>query len=394
MYISSKLLGSVATRKMNEKIDTIDLDWNKFFYNLLFSDHFILDSVRLREIPFLLRQFGYLEVRSLLIDNSFSMRCDTYNLGFRIENPIHDFQYPVFAVDVQDRDQYIQGCLKETGFQDELEGYIHIGEKVKLLDLVQEKLLLPPKDPCKAIYESFSREIKNSDKHLKFLIQKELSLVVGQQVSVEEIKLKVNVVDSVIYVVENNLKNFGLNDRNAHNLIGKCISLLGNKHCKLFKAENDEAIGCYNEQEQHILEDSFKFLARQLNVQNQLQSFERVIDIAGLPSLTNISELRISKLLEIRETYEWVSFRKWISEIRDWSSQDIHKELQHKTSRLIALAGGSTGKLIGRIISFGSLFMEPISAALVEVFPWLVKKVTSPKGHIVFLYRDYPSVFK
>jgi len=210
MYISSKLLGSVATRKMNEKIDTIDLDWNKFFYNLLFSDHFILDSVRLREIPFLLRQFGYLEVRNLLLDSSFSMRCDTYNLGFRIENPVHGFHYPVFAFDVQDRAQYIQGCLKESGFQDGLEGYIHAGERVKLLELVQEKLLLSPKDPCKGIYDSFSQEIKSNDKHLKLLIQNELSLCVEKHVSIEEIDLEVNLVDSVVCVVKNNLKKFGL----------------------------------------------------------------------------------------------------------------------------------------------------------------------------------------
>jgi hypothetical protein len=394
MYISARLLGSIATRKMDKEVDTIEVDWNKFFYNILFADHFILDSVRLREVPFLVRQFGYLEVRNLLLTKSLSIRCDTYNLGFRIENPTHRFHYPVFGIDVPDRNQYIQGCLNENGFQDGLEGYIHKGEKIELLNLIQEKLLPPPKEPLKPIYEAFSREVIQNHQYLKLLIQQQVYSVTGKEPRTEAIDLEVKIIEPEIYKIKNNLSSLGLNKDVAHKLIGNCISLLSNKHHRLFKANYDEAIGCYNEQEQHILEDSFRYLARQLNVENHIRSFERVIEIACLPGLANIDTLRISKLLEIRNSSEWVSFRKWISEISDWSSQDIQKELQHKSSRLVALAGGTTGKAIGRIINFGALFLEAAPAALIEVFPWLVRKITSPKGHVVFLYRDYPSIFK
>ena len=67
MYISNRIIGSVAQRHINEEIDTIQIDWNKLFYNILFSDHYIMESVRLREIPFLVRKFGYLETRALLL---------------------------------------------------------------------------------------------------------------------------------------------------------------------------------------------------------------------------------------------------------------------------------------------------------------------------------------
>lgn len=46
MYISARLLGSIATRKMDKEVDTIEVDWNKFFYNILFADHFILRVVQ------------------------------------------------------------------------------------------------------------------------------------------------------------------------------------------------------------------------------------------------------------------------------------------------------------------------------------------------------------
>ena len=52
MYVSNRIIGSVAQRHINKEIDTIQIDWNKLFYNILFSDHYIMESIRLREVPF------------------------------------------------------------------------------------------------------------------------------------------------------------------------------------------------------------------------------------------------------------------------------------------------------------------------------------------------------
>lgn len=394
MHISERLIGCVAKRIMDKNIDTVEIDWNKLLYNILFAEHFVLDSIRLREIPFLVRRFGYLEVRNLLLSNIISVRSDTYNLGILIENPKHKFHYPIIGFDVDNRNQYLQGCLNEIGFKDDLEGYIREIDRIELVNMVQNKILPTPKDPLKKFYDSFSHELNSDNLSLKMLMQLELLAITKKQIPLEKIYLSVKMLEQNVCKIENNISNFSVSSNIAHGLIGKCISLLSRKHLRLFKMENDQALGCYSEQEQYVVENSLRFLTRQLNLENHIKASQRIIEIAGLPQLANSDKLKISRLIEIRDTTEWREFRTWISNVIDWSDEEIRKELQHRSSKLFALAGGVTGKMIGRIINLAALFAEPVTAAAIEFFPWLVKKVTNQKGHIVFLYRDYPTIFE
>lgn len=396
MYVSNRIIGSVAQRHINKEIDTIQIDWNKLFYNILFSDHYIMESVRLREIPFLVKKFGYVETRTLLLSGVLSLRCDTYNLGLlNVDNPSHLFHYQSYGIDVDNRSDHLLGCFNESGFQTEMDGYIRDNHKIELIDVVKEKLLTPPEEPLKAICASFRDEIEKDYHTLKKLILREIQIATGLRISIEEIELNVIPLESNQYVITNNIKSrFGINESLGHKLVGKCVLALGKEHVRLYKMETDKAISCYSLEDKGVLENSLGYLSRQMNPDVHMESFERVINLARLPQLVDNNRLSISKLLEIRNSPEWWSFRKWISSVPDLSDKEIRKELEHKSSKLVARVSGGTGKIIGHAINVGSAFLNPIQGIAVTYLPWLAGKLVNPKGHIVFLYKDYPSIFK
>ena len=79
--------------------------------------------------------------------------------------------------------------------------------------------------------------------------------------------------------------------------------------------------------------------------------------------------------------------------VPDLSDEEIVKELQHTSSRLFAKIGSDDRKVIGCLINYGVEALGPLHACAISAFPWLMQKFVQPKGHLMFLYRDYPSLF-
>lgn len=395
MYIPARLIGSVATRIVSKETDTIEFDLNKFIYNILFSDHFIMDSVRLREIPVLVKNFGFLEVRALLLSGILSLRCETYNIGLvNMDNPISSFLYQIKGFDVCNRGDYLQGCFDEASFLQDLDGYIHDSERSELVEIIGTKILNPPDQPLKTIFDSFRIELEKSYLSLMTLVQREILKATAVNVPIEEIEIEVMCKEQDSYLVRNNIERLGINKKLSHKIIGKSILALSMSHIRLFKMNDNEAFACYREDEMPILLNNFRSLSRQLQPLTHVDAFQRVIKLAGLPQLESKNGLKISKILEIRETPEWMSFKQWISTVPNLSDEEIQKELHHRSSKLFARLGGFWGTTVGHIVNIGAAYLlDPTKGLALGYLPWLANKLFCPKGHIMFLYKDYPSIF-
>lgn len=396
MYLTSRILCSVSKRVIEQNKDDIIIDYNKFIYNLFFSEHFILDSIRVREIPYLIRKFGYFEVRDLLNSNDFNLRNDTYSLGLFVENPTRNFCYPVKGIDVVDREKHIEQCLSEKEYTTALKGYVHENERKELIELVNGRILKAPVNQHTPVFESFSNEIKHNLNFVKKILAKSIKEKFGKSIDSSKIVLHVEQIDDEVFLVDNNLLQFGIFEYDSHRLIGNALANTAYKHCNLYKINHDKAIGCYSEDDLSILKDSFQHLASQMNPDKFRDKFERVIDIAGLPQILNSDSIRLSKLLEVKQTAEWNAFKKWISEIDDWDDDRVRLEVNDVSTRLLARAGGTVGKSIGRAISIGGYVDNylAVTEAAINCCTWLANKIVKPKGHVIFLYKDYPRIFK
>lgn len=388
-----RLIGSVSTRIIDKEIDTIQINWNNFFHNVLFSDHYILDSIRLREIPMLVKQFGYWQVRDLLKSEAISLRCEAYNTGIFNLNSSNLFQYNLLGFDSDNTEDYLQGCLGETGFQNDLNDYMPPAEKIELMDLVHEKLLGPPSAPLIPILRTLKEEITNNQATLKYLIKKQLLVTTGRTVPFEHLKISTKF-ESENYFVNNNLECLGIHPKIAHQILGKCLLALSRQHLCLHKMEIDNAIACYREDEQPFLLKSIKYFEQQINPNTQTEAFQRIVRLAELPQLNCIEKLNISKLLEVRNSPEMLTFKKWMSKAQDYSDDEITNELNHQISKILSKISLPVGEAIGHIVNFSSAaFLSPLQGLAATYFPWLIDKFLSKKGHVLFLYRDYKSIY-
>ncbi len=400
MHNDSRIVGASAKRIITPANDTIEIDWERFLFNIVFSDHYVLDSMRLREIPFLVRKFGYLGVKSLFQSNDFSFQCETYNVGLFNLNTRH-YLYKIVAIDVIDRDEHLRGCLEEKGFNDELDGFITKHHKIELIESIKEKLLPYPVQPLVPISEAIVENF-NDVTLLKKIIARRVFFALGKVVRWYNLEVKVFKEKEETYYLNNNLsKLIKIDETTAHKIIGDSISAFCYQHILAFKMNHNKAFGCYREGEESILLDCLPSLTNRINTDNQLHSFHKVLRIEGLPALSSIEGLGISKLLDLKRSPEYLDFRKWLNVVSDLSDEEIKKELNHKASILQAKISGPIVKTISKILFFSlracgnfNPIQECSIDAAMESAPWLAKRIFSTKGHAVFLHRDYRSVFE
>ncbi|HEY1938809.1 MAG TPA: hypothetical protein VGJ33_12805 [Candidatus Angelobacter sp.] len=117
LEINRRLLGSsaIAYQKPGERDIGVRLDIKGFVRRLLLFDTYILYSVRLKEIPELVRHFGYQGTLELLSSGAVEIRCECAQFGEgQFSTPPYPrltFQFHV--VEAHNRDQYVIDNLGE-----------------------------------------------------------------------------------------------------------------------------------------------------------------------------------------------------------------------------------------------------------------------------------------
>ncbi len=79
MSLMQQLIGRCAT--LDSKNDLMTVDLTGFVRRLILFDRFILESIRLKELPFLLNVFGYDGFVALVQSGAFTIHCDALTIG-------------------------------------------------------------------------------------------------------------------------------------------------------------------------------------------------------------------------------------------------------------------------------------------------------------------------
>src|SRR5215468_4597242 len=111
LEIGRRLLGlsAVVHQEPGAKDITVELDVEGFVRRLLLFDTYILYSVRLKEIPELVKHFGYEGTLALLSSDALEIRCECAQFaeGAMFTAPCPPLTFQFHVIEAHIRDQYV-----------------------------------------------------------------------------------------------------------------------------------------------------------------------------------------------------------------------------------------------------------------------------------------------
>jgi len=434
--MSLNFLALCATPLKKDKDNyQIEFHGGDFIEYLILCDNFVLDSLRLSEIPHLVSAFGIVPLLELVSSDFFKIRSETF-LTFGSTgrtSAVSDYRakkgdlpYCSFCIDPFSIYPYKQSELiqpsKERSYKADQKKFN--SNNLKVVNTIQGLNKKEYKKLKKSIAESIvhfqSREIideisKQNYKDyqientaIKYAISIDLKNRLNIILEPEKIKLNIDFIDDKDFSVSSNLKSLiDINDEQAHNVLERSLlSICSINYNSALMREHNVHLG-YRENEVDVLYS--KILSPYTNditISQEFDNFRKIMEIKNLPDL-NIAfqnkQIDLIKVLEIRDSRECIEFRTWINDQTNLDLKDLRESLESVSQKIRDKLNTKTAKISKFAISQGSSILlgliNPVlglssSVGVTVLDNYLSKKFLSKKPHLTFLNNKLPSIYK
>lgn len=397
----------IFSRCVTIEHETIHFDVGLFFRNLLLFDDFILDSTRLKEFPHLVNLIGFDQTEELLKYKHFKIRCMALTIGSVGQSaflgrtkktllPFGSYEFAFFTI--ANRRQYISDCLKCI---DDIPG-ISFKQKKKLRKLIASKIIDEPPHMIEPALVQLQNDIGANTPAIKTALFFHLQKEHCTQNLPENLKVTINQISEKEFSAEHNLsETLRLNEFEAHKAIEQALLAVGRLNQRISEMRAFQALSGFKTQELPILDNKLSFILDRISPDKKIEQFDRVIEIANMPSFDSVGteyELNIEEFLKIRESEECIEFRNWLSSISITEDAEIEERIKSFRSKIGSALGGKVGRCIRFLVSTVSgVFFDGgaiTGPALGAVNTFVLDKMFPAKGPITFINRMYPSVFE
>lgn len=393
--ITRRLLGSSAIPLPNtsNRDISITLDLAGFVRRLLLFDTYILYSVRLKEIPELVRHFGLEGTLAMLSSGALEIRCECAQFVEGALNtppsPLLTFQFHV--VDAHIWEQYLIDCLPVL-----TRIPITARERMSLQRAVVNAL---KRSDTKAVFAdsaapAFEGEILSNRR----LVKSTIGLVLGRLHGIslaEEFEVEVHKEDADRYRVVTNLGDkIRLEDQQIHEVVKRALLGIAGLYQRIGEMNAHVAIAGFTEDELVLFQDKFQQLAGVLGSHNNEERFTRVVTIAGFAEqYPEDQKIDIDKILSIRTSPEALEFRSWLTDVDSLQDSEIHDRIASLNSKIGLAAQTRTGKAIRLLATTLAGVWPPAGIALSTIDQFLWDKFFRRSGAAAFINELYPSIF-
>jgi hypothetical protein len=396
--ITRRLLGSsaIVTQEPGARDINVKLDVEGFIRRLLLFDTYILYSARLKEVPEMVRHFGYEGTLALLSSGTLEIRCECAQF---VEGPIFTpacppltFQFHV--IEAQNRDQYLIDNLSEVNRTPGLSPHELMTLRTAVMGVVRRpdnremfKSLVAP---------AFESDVLNSTPLLKAAVL----FVLAKEKGIKGIdfELRFHKVGDDRYEAETDLpQKLALSIDEIHNAIKVAALGISGVDQRLGEMNVHTALSGFTADELPLFRSKLDSLAEAVGSQRAERRFQRVIALAGLPEISADSRVDIERVLSIRDEPESLEFRAWLSSIDTLSDSEIRRRISSFNTKLGLAAQTTSGKLLRLAVTTVAGIVPPLGLAAgvvlsaLDQFAW--DKFARRSGIAAFVDDLYPSVF-
>jgi hypothetical protein len=305
--------------------------------------------------------------------------------------------YAFNVIKIADRKKYISDCLKCINEIPQ----ISFRQKKKLRKLVASKIIDEVPGIMNTAIKQMQDDIGNNTPAIKMALLLHLKKTNNIQNIPDNISIKLNRINENEFSAEQNLsKMIGLNDFEAHKAVESSLIAIGGLNTTISEMNAFQALSGFKVNELPMFEEKLSFILNHISPDNKIEQFDRVVEIADMPSLDGIgteTKLNIDKFLKVRESNECVEFRSWLSTISEIEDNDIQKGIESFRNMIGSTIGGKFGKSIRFLTSTLSIFIDCgvlTGPALGAIDTFILDKIFPSKGPITFINKRYPSIYK
>jgi hypothetical protein len=395
--ITRRLLGSsaIVSQSPGERDISVTLDIEGFVRRLLMFDTYVLYSVRLKEIPEMVRHFGFQGTLDLLSSGALEIRCECIQFmegQYKTpECPPLTFQFHLIEAHVWE--QYLIHCLPalsqapalSTRELRELQGAV-----VKAVKHSDNRQMFATE-----VSPAFERELLGNDRLVKAAVMFVLSKDYGNMGNLDfEMKIH-RVGDDARYRVETNLPTkLGLDPGKIHNKIKTALLGISGLCQRIGEMKAHVALSGFTDEEVPLFRAKLGSLADVMGANKQEEQFQRIVSISGLPAILPAQQINIEKLLQIREEPEAIEFRGWLAEINKLNDAQIRDLVSSFNAKLGLAVQTTAGKGL-RLLVTAVAGLNPLAgliAGSLDQFMW--DKFFRRSGVAAFINELYPTIFK
>lgn len=390
MAITDRLLARVAIQGKGNRV--LDVDPSALVTRLLLFPTYILQSVQLDELPFLIRLFGedgllrLLDAGALkILFESYTIaqlgqaRADLYISGNRKRLPLGSFS--LSPIRLHEQEEITERKLNSL--------------PISLAESVRANLLTMPEGFSATVFEGLYSDVRKGMPIVEKSIACELERL---GIHPRRLRVRITEVEPEDFRVDSNIKSeYGLSDENAHRVVERALLAVSDLNLRLAEMSAYDALSGIREGDHALLESKLKAIANLVDASNHESQFNRVTNIAGLQTLAaGAAGVDAEKLIKVRESDECGAFRDWLRSTDMRSDAELKMRLRGINSRVREALNSGAGKIIRFAISSGlSALLSPVAAlGLSAVDTFLVEKLAPKDAIVSFLSESYPSLFR
>ena len=350
MDIRERHFGSISSASAE---GAIAVDVGALVRRLLLFEHCTLESNLLREMPDLVRTFGINGMTTLLESGALSVICEALTAGqvgqlaeLRMAEerggplPLGSYHLSSIGIPLEEehRSKYISEAL--TAFQS-VPGAIK--KKIKLKQLLIPMLETYPLVAGNDGVADARRDIINEHSTIWNAIRREA--MTGRGLDLGEVP-RLSVVDlgSDDFAIETPLEA-QLGPADAHKLVERAILGVAGTNIRIDNMKQLESVTGFRDDEFPFFDDKIGFLMREIDPSVQEDRLDRIVEIAGLPTLSPVpdgSTLDINKILKMRDSEECRELRTWLRNVDSETDAEINARFDDLRGRMAEVVESPT----------------------------------------------------
>jgi hypothetical protein len=393
-----RLIGTSAICTPNGEVTDVDIEG--LVRRFLLFDKYVLTSVRLKEFPILARLLGYEGLRDLLSANLLETRCECLQIaqvgqsGMFGDPILPLLNYKFNWIDANDRTKYVHDCLQ--GIHD-VPGLKH-KDAVRLKRGVADSIVPLSKDDRLQFGSNFHTDFKNNE-----LLKASVNLALKQRLGHSDVpfKFELHQEDDGRFKVETDIASLaGLSDIDTHKVIEAGLLGVAGLSQVIGEMKAYNALSGFRNEDLPLFRIKLDFLATLVTTESKERKFQRIIDIAHVPSfLSQGSTLNIEKLLKVRDSAETREFRDWLASGGSEDDKEVKDRICGFRAQAGLKVGSFTGKAMRFLVTSGVGFLPVPGAAFISLGLgaldlFVVDRVLPRSGITAFVNELYPSIFE
>lgn len=398
MRRSEALICTIAKLSNTGSVTRVDVA--ALIRQLVLFERVLVKSVRLQELPPLIKVFGEGGLRTLLNSSTlqflwnFTTIATDFSRGGVRHLPQSQFSFGI--VDLANPEEELQ---KEFSVLQRVTG-LKNNQRAEVEETVRRSLAKYPSNFGQLLLNQLDNDLRNSSPAFKAGIARLLPGVLPSiDLSSYDFEIKTEECQPRTFRVETPFaKDFQFTPDQIHRVLQDAVGAVSNLNHRFSEMLEFSALAGFREDEAPILFGKVAGLMAAQNPNAAEGQFKRVLEIADVPDFEPNQRVDVDRLLRVRDSDECRAFRDWLSKAGDLSDDEIRDLTRGVNNKLASLAHSKGGKA-ARFIATTGLGLVPVAGLVLGpvssfVDSFLVDHAFKESAVLAFLSDSYPSLFR